>query len=111
MAYARKIANADGAGCASFLSFGPTRYTSLGGDVVTKFSFNRADVAGVVEPAKVRVLLAAACADGSFFSLPEDYQLAAAAFYVVSEDDDRSMVSAEEADKLLERWKQDNGRA
>ena len=60
MAYAKRIANADGAGCASFLSFGPTRYTSLGGGEVTRFTFDKADVAKVVELAKVDGLLAGA---------------------------------------------------
>ena len=57
MAYAKRIANADGAGCASFLSFGPGRYTSLGGGEVTRFTFDKADVAKVVELAKSPVFL------------------------------------------------------
>ena len=111
MAYAKRIANADGAGCASFLSFVSTRYTSLGGGEVTSFSFDKADVAKVVEPAKVDGLLAEACTDGSFFELPEDCQLAAAAFCVANQDDDVEMVSAEDAGKLLERWRRDSERA
>lgn len=108
--YAKRIVNADGAGCASFLSFVSTRYTSLDGGEVTSFSFDKADVAKVVEPAKVDGLLAEACADGSFFELPEDCQLAAAAFCVASEDDDRNRVSAEDASRFLARWKRDSGR-
>lgn len=108
--YAKRIVNADGAGCASFLSFVSTRYTSLDGGEVTNFSFDKADVAKVVEPAKVDGLLAEACADGSFFELPEDCQLAAAAFCVASEDDDRNRVSAEDASRFLARWKRDSGR-
>ena len=110
MAYAKRIANADGAGCASFLSFGPRRYTSLGGGEVTSFSFDKDDVAKVVEPSKVDGLLAEARANGSFFALPEDCQLAAAAFCVASEDDDRNRVSAEDASRFLARWKRDSGR-
>ncbi len=110
MAYAKRIANADGAGCASFLSFGLGRYTSLGGGEVTRFTFDKADVAKVVELAKVDGLLAGARADGSFFELSEDCQLAAAAFRVASEDDDRNSVSAEDASRFLARWKRDSGR-
>lgn len=110
MAYAKRVANADGVGCASFLSFGPTRYTSLGGGEVTSFSFNKTGVAKVVEPAKIDGLLAEACADGSFFELPEDCQLVAAAFCVANEDDDGNEVSAEEAGRLLARWRRDSGR-
>lgn len=111
MAYAKRIANADGAGCASFLSFGPGRYTSLGGGEVTRFAFDKADVAKVVELAKVDGLLAGARADGSFFELSEDCQLAAAAFCVASEDGDVEMVSAEDAGELLKRWRRDSERA
>ena len=111
MAYAKRIANADGAGCASFLSFGPRRYTSLGGGEVTRFTFDKADVAKVVELAKVDGLLAGARADGSFFELSEDCQLAAAAFCVANQDDDVEMVSAEDAGELLERWRRDSERA
>lgn len=111
MAYAKRVANADGVGCASFLSFGPTRYTSLGGGEVTSFSFNKTGVAKVVEPAKIDGLLAEACADGSFFELPEDCQLVAAAFCVANEDDDGNEVSAEEAGRLLARWRRDSRRA
>lgn len=111
MAYAKRVANADGAGCASFLSFGPTRYTSLGGGEVTSFSFDKADVAKVVELAKVAGLLAEARENGSFFELPEDCQLAAAAFCVANEEDDGVMVSAEDSGKLLKRWRRDSGRA
>lgn len=111
MAYAKRIANADGAGCASFLSFGPRRYTSLGGGEVTRLTFDKADVAKVVELAKVDGLLAGARADGSFFELSEDCQLAAAAFCVANQDDDVEMVSAEDAGKLLERWRRDSERA
>ena len=111
MAYAKRIANADGAGCASFLSFGSGRYTSLDGGEVVSFSFDKADVAKVVEPAKVDGLLAGARADGSFFGLPKDCQLVAAAFCVASEDDGGDEVSAEEAGKLLKRWRRDSGRA
>ena len=110
MAYAKRIANADGAGCASFLSFGPTRYTSLGGGEVTSFLFDKDDVAKVIEPSKVDGLLAEARENGSFFALPEDCQLAAAAFCVASEDDDRNRVSAEDASRFLARWKRDSGR-
>ena len=111
MAYAKRIANADGVGCASFLSFGPRRYTSLDSGEVISFSFDKADVAKVVEPAKVDGLLAGARADGSFFELSEDCQLAAAAFCVANEDDDGDEVSAEEAGRLLARWRRDSGRA
>ena len=111
MAYAKRVANADGAGCASFLSFGPRRCTSLDSGEVTDFSFDKAGVAKVVEPAKVAGLLAEARENGSFFELPEDCQLAAAAFCVASEDDDVAMVSAEDSGKLLKRWKRDSGRA
>ena len=111
MAYAKRVANADGAGCASFLSFGPRRCTSLDSGEVTDFSFDKADVAKVVEPAKVDGLLAEARENGSFFELPEDCQLAAAAFCVASEDDDGAMVSAEDSGKLLKRWRRDSGRA
>lgn len=111
MAYAKRIANADGAGCASFLSFGPGRYTSLGGGEVTRFTFDKADVAKVVELAKVDGLLAGARADGSFFELSEDCQLAAAAFCVASEDGDVEMISAEDAGELLKRWRRDSERA
>lgn len=111
MAYAKRIANADGAGCASFLSFGLGRYTSLGGGEVTRFTFDKADVAKVVELAKVDGLLAGARADGSFFELSEDCQLAAAAFCVANQDDDVEMVSAEDAGKLLKRWRRDSERA
>lgn len=111
MAYAKRIANADGAGCASFLSFGPGRYTSLGGGEVTRFTFDKADVAKVVELAKVDGLLAGARADGSFFELSEDCQLAAAAFCVANQDDDAEMVSAEDAGELLKRWRRDSERA
>lgn len=111
MAYAKRIANADGAGCASFLSFGPRRYTSLGGGEVTRFTFDKADVAKVVELAKVDGLLAGARADGSFFELSEDCQLAAAAFCVANQDDDAEMVSAEDAGELLKRWRRDSERA
>ena len=111
MAYAKRVANADGVGCASFLSFGPTRYTSLGGGEVTSFSFDKADVAKVVELAKVDNLLAEARENGRFFELPEDCQLAAAAFCVANEqDDDRNRVFAEDARRLLVRWKRDSGR-
>ena len=109
-AYAKSIADADGAGCASFLSFGPRRYTSLGGGEVTSFLFDKADIAKVVEPSKVDGLLAEARADGSFFELPEDCQLAAAAFCVASEEGDRNRVSAEDAGRLLSRWRRDSGR-
>lgn len=111
MTYAKRIANADGAGCASFLSFGPRRYTSLGGGEVTRFTFDKADVAKVVELAKVDGLLAGARADGSFFELSEDCQLAAAAFCVANQDDDAEMVSAEDAGELLKRWRRDSERA
>lgn len=111
MAYAKRIANADGAGCASFLSFGPGRYTSLGGGEATRFTFDKADVAKVVELAKVDGLLAGARADGSFFELSEDCQLAAAAFCVANQDDDAEMVSAEDAGELLKRWRRDSERA
>lgn len=111
MAYAKRIANADGAGCASFLSFGPRRCTSLDSGEVTDFSFDKTGVAKVVEPAKVDGLLAEARADGSFFELPEDCQLVAAAFCVANEDDDGDEASAEEAGKLLKRWRRDSGRA
>ena len=110
MAYAERIANADGAGCASFLSFGPRRCTSLDSGEVTDFSFDKTDVAKVVEPAKVNRLLAEARADGSFFELPEDYQLVAAAFCIANEDDDGDEASAEEAGRLLARWRRDSGR-
>ena len=111
MAYAKRIANADGAGCASFLSFGPGRYTSLGGGEVTRFTFDKADVAKVVELANVDGLLAGARADGSFLELSEDCQLAAAAFCVASEDGDVEMISAEDAGELLKRWRRDSERA
>ena len=105
MAYAKRIANADGAGCASFLSFGPRRCASLDSGEVTDFSFDKTGVAKVVEPAKVDGLLAEARADGSFFELPEDCQLAAAAFCVASGGDDEGMASAEDAGKLLKHWR------
>ena len=111
MAYAKRIANADGAGCASFLSFGSGRCISLGGGEVTRFTFDKADVAKVVELAKVDGLLAGARADGSFFELSEDCQLAAAAFCVANQDDDVEMVSAEDAGKLLKRWRRGSERA
>lgn len=98
------------AGCASFLLFGPRRCTSLDSGEVTDFSFDKAGVAKVVEPAKVDGLLAKARADGSFFELPEDCQLTAAAFCVASGDDDEGMASAEDAGKLLKRWRRDSGR-
>lgn len=88
MAYAKRIANADGAGYASFLSFGSKRYTLLGSNEVTSFSFDKTAVAKVVGLAKVDGLLAEACTDGSFFELPEDCQLVAAAFCVAIRDDD-----------------------
>lgn len=53
MAYAKRVANVDGAGCASFLSFGSGRYTSLDSGEVTSFSFDKAGVARVVELAKI----------------------------------------------------------
>lgn len=112
MAYAKRIANADGAGCASFLSFGPKRYTLLGSDEVTSFSFDKTAVAKVVELAKVDGLLAEARTDGSFFELPEDCQLVAAAFCASNrDDDDRNEVSAEEAGKLLAHWRRNSRRA
>lgn len=111
MAYAKRVANADGAGCASFLSFGPGRYTSLDSGEVTSFSFDKAGVARVVELAKIDGLLTEARADGSFFELPEDCQLVAAAFCVANRDnDDRSEVSVEEADRLLARWRRNRRR-
>lgn len=67
MAYAKRIANADGAGCASFLSFWTGRYTSLDSGEVASFSFDKTGVAKVVKLAKIDGLLAEACADGSFF--------------------------------------------
>lgn len=111
MAYAKRVANADGAGCASFLSFGPRRYTSLDGGEVTNFSFDKTGVAKVVELAKIDGLLAEARADGSFFELPEDCQLVAAAFCVANGDDDGNEVSAEEAGRLLARWRRNSRRA
>lgn len=111
MAYAKRIANADGAGCASFLSFWTGRYTSLVSGEVTSFSFDKTGVAKVVKLAKIDGLLAEACADGSFFDLPEDYQLVAAAFCVANEDDDRYEVSAEEAGSRLARWRRNRRRA
>lgn len=111
MAYAKRIANADGAGCASFLSFWTGRYTSLDSGEVTSFSFDKTGVAKVVKLAKIDGLLAEACADGSFFDLPEDCQLVAAAFCVANEDDDRYEVSAEEAGRRLARWRRNRRRA
>lgn len=111
MAYAKRIANADGAGCASFLSFWTGRYTSLDSGEVTSFSFDKTGVAKVVKHAKIDGLLAEACADGSFFDLPEDCQLVAAAFCVANEDDDRYEVSAEEASRRLARWRRNRRRA
>lgn len=113
MAYAKRIANADGAGCASFLSFGSKRYTLLGSNEVTSFSFDKTAVAKVVGLAKVDGLLAEACTDGSFFELPEDCQLVAAAFCVAirDDDDDGNEVSAVEADMLLARWRRNCRRA
>lgn len=111
MAYAKRVANADGAGCASFLSFGPKRYTLLDSDEVTSFSFDKTGVAKVVELAKIDGLLAEARADGSFFELPEDFQLVAAAFCVANGDDDGNEVSAGKAGSLLARWRQISRRA
>lgn len=111
MAYAKRIANADGAGCASFLSFWTGRYTSLDSGEVASFSFDKTGVAKVVKLAKIDGLLAEACADGSFFDLPEDCQLVAAAFCVANEDDDRYKVSAEEAGSRLARWRRNRRRA
>lgn len=111
MAYAKRIANADGAGCASFLSFWTGRYTSPDSGEVTSFSFDKTGVAKVVKLAKIDGLLAEACADGSFFDLPEDCQLVAAAFCVANEDDDRYEVSAEEAGSRLARWRRNRRRA
>lgn len=112
MAYAKRIANADGAGCASFLSFGSKRCTLLGSNEVTSFSFDKTAVAKVVGLAKVDGLLAEACTDGSFFELPEDCQLVAAAFCVaIRDDDDGNEVSAVEADMLLARWRRNCRRA
>ena len=111
MAYAKRIANADGAGCASFLSFWTGRYTSLDSGEVASFSFDKTGVAKVVKLAKIDGLLAEACADGSFFDLPEDCQLVAAAFCVANEDDDRYEVSAEEAGSRLARWRRNRRRA
>lgn len=111
MAYAKRVANADGAGCASFLSFGPRRYTSLDSGEVTSFSFDKTGVAKVVELAKIDGLLAEARANGSFFELPEDCQLVAAAFCVANGDDDGNEVSAEEAGRLLARWRRNSRRA
>ena len=112
MAYAKRIANADGTRCASFLSFGSGRYTSLDSGEVTSFSFDKAGVAKVVELAKVDGLLAEARADGSFFDLPEDCQLVAAAFCFVNRSDyDGDEVSAEEAGTLLASWRRNNRRA
>ena len=112
MAYAKRIANADGAGCASFLSFGSKRYTLLGSNEVTSFSFDKTAVAKVVGLAKVDGLLAEACTDGSFFELPEDCQLVAAAFCVaIRDDDDGNEVSAVEAVMLLARWRRNCRRA
>lgn len=110
MAYAKRIANADGAGCASFLSFWTGRYTSLDSGEVASFSFDKTGVAKVVKLAKIDGLLAEACADGSFFDLPEDCQLVAAAFCVANEDDDRYEVSAEEAGSRLARWRRNRRR-
>ena len=111
MAYAKRVANADGAGCASFLSFGTGRYTSLDSGEVTSFLFDKTGVAEVVELAKIDGLLTAARADGSFFELPEDYQLVAAAFCVANEDDARNEVSAEEAGRFPARWRRNTRRA
>ncbi len=111
MAYAKRIANDDGAGCASFLSFWTGRYTSLDSGEVASFSFDKTGVAKVVKLAKIDGLLAEACADGSFFDLPEDCQLVAAAFCVANEDDDRYEVSAEEAGSRLARWRRNRRRA
>ena len=110
MAYAKRVANADGAGCASFLSFGTGRYTSLDSGEVTSFLFDKTGVAEVVELAKIDGLLTAARADGSFFELPEDCQLVAAAFCVANEDDARNEVSAEEAGRFLARWRRNTRR-
>lgn len=111
MAYAKRVANVDGAGCASFLSFGSGRYTSLDSGEVTSFSFDKAGVARVVELAKIDGLLTEARADGSFFELPEDYQLVAAAFCVANRDDDGgNEVSAEEAGRLLAHWRRNSRR-
>lgn len=85
--------------------------TSLDGDEITSYSFDKDDVAKVIEPAKVDNLLAEARADGSFFHLPEDCQLAAAAFCVAGGDDDRDIISGEDAGRLLKRWRQGGGRA
>ena len=71
----------------------------------------KAGIAKVVEPAKLDGLLARTRADGSFFKLLEDRQLVEAAFCVASEDNDRDMISAEDAGKPLERWRRDSGRA
>lgn len=112
MAYAKRVANADGVGCAPFLSFGPSRYTSLDSGEVASFSFDKAGVEKVVELARIDGLLAEARADGSFFELPEDCQLVAAAFCVENrDDDDRNEVSAEEAGRLLTRWRRNSRRA
>lgn len=51
----------------------------------------------VVKPAKLDGLLAGTRADGGFLKLPEDCQLVEAAFCVASKDNDRDMISAEDA--------------
>ena len=109
--YASRVAAADGVGCASFLLYSVARYTTLDGDAATSLSFDESDVAKVVDLSRVADLLAEARADGSFFSLPEDCQLAAAAFCVESEDSDRSGISDEDASELLGRWKRECGRS
>ena len=112
MAYAKRVANADGAGCASFLSFGSVRYISRDGDEATSFTFDKAGIAKVIELAKINGLLAEARVDGSFFELPEDCQLVAAAFCIANRDnDDKNEVSAEEAGRLLAHWRRNSERA
>lgn len=107
--YAESVANADGVGCASFLSFVSNRCTEWSSDKTTSFVFDKEKVAKVVDPLRAMDLLAKARVDGSFFGMPEDAQLASAAYCIASEDPDRNRVIVDDAKNRLEHWRRERG--
>lgn len=105
--YAESVANADGVGCASFLSFVSNRRTEWSSGKTTSFVFDKEKVAKVVDPLRAMNLLAGARVDGSFFDMPEDVQLASAAYCIASEDPDRNRVIVDDAKNRLEHWRRE----
>lgn len=105
--YVKSVANADGVGCASFLSFVSNRCTEWSSGKTTSFVFNKEKVAKVVDSLRAMDLLSKARVDGSFFGMPEDVQLASAAYCIASEDPDRNRVIVDDAKNRLEHWRRE----